>query len=151
MTRGFLFVAFTALTSGCASLTPQGSKVAVYQAPLEGTRAQRSMPEDCRLIASKPPVAMSELDLLGQKDPFRSERNEVGAAGGNVLLVLSTQTVGRRNFECPTSSPITDCPGSLGGWYRVEIESYACSPDALGRLPAFGRPGVTSPTSNRVR
>jgi hypothetical protein len=146
MTRRFLLVALTALTPACASLTAAGSKVAVYQTPLDGTGAQRSMPEGCRLLATKPPVMMPEIDLLGQKDPFRSERNEAGAAGGNALLVLSTQTVGRRSFECPASSPISDCGGDFGGWYRVQIESYACSPDALGRLPSFSRPGVTQPT-----
>ena len=77
---------------------------------------------------------MPEVDLEGQKDPFRAARNEAGAAGANALLVLSRMTISRHDFECPGSSPITDCPGSFGAWYRVQIESYACSADALRRL-----------------
>jgi hypothetical protein len=37
-------------------------------------------------------------------------------------------------MECPGSSPITDCPGSFGAWFRVAIETYACTPDALRKL-----------------
>jgi hypothetical protein len=77
---------------------------------------------------------MPELDLEGQKDPFRRERNAAGVAGANALLVLSQKTIGRRNMECPGSSPITDCPGSFGAWFRVAIETYACTPDALRKL-----------------
>jgi hypothetical protein len=143
-------VAALMFMSGCASLTPAGEKVAVYQAPLDGTPAQRSMPEGCRLIASTPPVAMPEIDLLGQKDPFRKERNEAGAAGANALLVLSIQTVGRHTFECPGSSPISDCGGGFGAWYRVQVESYACTADALGSLPSFGRRRATPPVPNRT-
>jgi hypothetical protein len=119
------------LASGCASLTPGGSRVVVYQAPLDGTPAQRAMPEGCSLVASKPPVTMPELDLMGQKDPFRVERNEAAADGANTILVLSRMTLARRNGECPNASPITDCPGSFGAWYSVALETYSCSDEAL--------------------
>jgi hypothetical protein len=123
-----------AIASGCVALTPQGSRVVVYQAPLDGTVAQRTLPTGCNLVSSKPPVTMPELDLKGQKDPFRVERNEAGASGANVLLVLSRMTLGRRNFECPNASPITDCPGSFGAWYSVALETYSCSDAALRAL-----------------
>jgi hypothetical protein len=119
---------------GCVTLTPEGARVSVYRAPLDGLSSQRSMPEGCRLLATTPPIPMPELDLEGQKDPFRRERNAAGAAGANALLVLSRKTIGRRNMECPGSSPITDCPGSFGAWFRVAIETYACTPDALRKL-----------------
>jgi hypothetical protein len=77
---------------------------------------------------------MTELEMQGQKDPYRTERNQAGAAGANVLLVLLKQTVARHDFECPGSSPITDCPPSSGAWFRVVFESYACTPDALQAL-----------------
>ena len=93
------------------------------------------MPDGCLLLATKPPVDMTELDMEGQRDPFRIQRNDAGAAGGNALLVLSQMTVSRHDSECPGSSPITDCPPSFGAWYRVVFESYACTPEALARLP----------------
>ena len=120
--------------SGCVTLTPEGARVSVYRAPLEGLPAQHSMPTGCRLLSTKPPVTMTELDMEGQKDPFRLERNQVGAAGGNALLVLSRTTVSRHDSECPGSSPITDCPPSFGAWFRVVMEGYACTPDALRKL-----------------
>ncbi len=128
--------------SGCVSLTPEGARVAVFQAPLDGTAAQRTMPAGCRIVSSRPPVTMPELDLKGQKDPFRAERNEAGAAGANVLLILSQMTLARRNGECPNASPITDCPGSFGAWYRVEVETYSCSDDALHALSPAPRPST---------
>jgi hypothetical protein len=127
-------VLLAVLAGGCVALTSEGSSVSVYRAPLDGPPAQRTMPDGCRLLTTKARMAMPELDLEGQKDPFRRDRNEAGAAGANALLVLSRKTVGRRNMECPSSSPITDCPGSFGAWFDVVIESYTCTPDALGRL-----------------
>jgi hypothetical protein len=58
---------------GCVALTPEGARVSVYRAPLDGPPFQRAMPEGCRLLATKPPISMPELDLEGQKDPFRVE------------------------------------------------------------------------------
>ena len=125
------------LVSGCVQLTPSGAHVAVYQAPLGAVRAKRSLPSGCALVAAKPRVTMPELDLEGQKDPFRAERNEAGAAGANALLILKRQVLGRRDAECPASSPITDCPPSFGAWYQVVVESYACTPEALAYLAAL--------------
>ena len=99
---------------GCATLTPEGARVKVYRAQLDAQPEQRSMPAGCQIVATKPPLTMPEIDLDGQKDPFRTERNEAGAAGANALLVLWQRVVGRRNAECVNSSPITDCPGSFG-------------------------------------
>jgi hypothetical protein len=92
------------------------------------------MPAGCRQLSADPPVPMTELDIEGQRDPFRVERNRAGAAGGNALLVLSTMTMPRRSSDCPASSPITDCPPSFGAWFRVVLESYSCTDDALQQL-----------------
>jgi hypothetical protein len=89
------------------------------------------MPAGCRLLSTSARRSTTELDLTGQKDPFRAERTAAAAAGGNALLVLTKQTMSRRDFECPGSSPITDCPPSFGAWYDIQIETYACPPDAL--------------------
>jgi hypothetical protein len=133
MRRCFLLLV---LTCGCETLTPQGARVSVYRASLDGLPAQRAMPAGCRLLSTQPAVTMTELDIEGQKDPFRTARNEAGAAGGNALLVLSRMIISRHDSECPGSSPITDCPPSFGAWFRVTLESYACAPDALDRLTA---------------
>ena len=129
------------LICGCVTLTPAGAQVGVYRAPLRDPPAERKLPEGCHLLARRPPVSMTELDMEGQKDPFRPERNETAAAGGNALLVLSRMTISRRDWECPASSPITDCPPNVGAWFRVVIESYACTPDALHHLSAAGHQG----------
>ncbi len=132
-----LLVAFA---SGCVSLTPAGARVAVYQAPLDAAPANRSMPAGCRLIAAQPPMEMTELDLVGQKDPFRKQRNEAGAASANALLILRRMTISRQNSECPAASPITDCPPSFGAWYRVAVESYACTPEAIAMIATLPKP-----------
>ena len=116
---------------GCASLTPEGARVTVYQAPLDRPSPQRQMPPGCRLLSTSPTHSVTELDLTGQKDPFRAERNAAAAAGGNALLVLTRTTISRRDMECPGSAPITDCPPSFGAWYDLQVETYACTPDAL--------------------
>ena len=123
-----------ALTCGCVTLTSEGAHVVVYRAPLDAPQALRSMPEGCRLLSSAPPESMTELDLEGQKEPFRARQNEAGARGGNALLVLTRMTMPRHDSDCPVASPITDCPPSFGAWYRVEVESYACPTDALDTL-----------------
>ncbi|HMF94717.1 MAG TPA: hypothetical protein VKE96_10505 [Vicinamibacterales bacterium] len=133
MRWGLLVLA--AAVSSCATLTQEGLRVSVFRAPLNAPPAQRSMPSGCRLLFTKPRVSMPELDLEGQKDPFRLQRNEAGAAGGNALLVLSRMTISRHDSECPGSSPITDCPPSFGAWFDVVIQAYACTPDAL-RTPS---------------
>ena len=123
-----------AFVYGCATLTPVGAQVKVYQAPLDALPPQRSMPTGCRLVATRPHESMTELDMEGQKDPFPRERNEAAAAGANALLVLKRMVVGRRDPECPGASPITDCPPSLGAWFDVVVESYTCTPGALLEL-----------------
>jgi hypothetical protein len=130
------------LGCGCATLTPGGARVAVYRAALDASPGARRMPEGCRFLGAKPPVSMTELEMEGQNDPYRAPRNEAASAGANVLVVLSQFTVPRRDFDCPSSSPITDCPPSEGAWFRVVFESYACAPDALQTLDASPeRPG----------
>ncbi|HJZ76331.1 MAG TPA: hypothetical protein VKE51_31565 [Vicinamibacterales bacterium] len=118
----------------CATLTPEGSRVSVFQAPLNAPPARRRMPSGCQLLFTRPAVSMTELDMEGQKDPFRRQRNQTGAAGGNALLVLSRMTISRHDPECPGASPITDCPPSFGAWFDVVIEAYSCPPDALHTL-----------------
>jgi len=128
-------VAFALLTSACVTLTPEGARVAVYKAPLDGPPARREMPDGCRKMATLGEDRFSEQMIEGQADPYRLQRNVVGGAGGNVLLVLMQQTSPRVDPECPKGAPIGDCPGYSGAWYKVVFESYACTPEALRLLP----------------
>ena len=77
---------------------------------------------------------MSEMEIEGQADPFRKQRNVTGAAGGNALLALKRVVGARRDPECPGASRITDCAPSSGAWFAVTFESYTCTPDALRML-----------------
>jgi len=125
---------YAVLVAALTTLTPAGERVQVFRAQLDAPPAKRSMPADCKLLQRNPPVTMTELDLEGQKDPFRKERNAAGASGANALLVLTKMTISRHNSECPGTSPITDCPPDFGAWYRVVVERYACPDEALKGL-----------------
>jgi hypothetical protein len=126
-----LALAAAVLPCACVTLTPEGARVAVYRAPLDGSSGDHFMSKGCRLIAVHAPVSMTELEMEGQKDPYRVARNEAGAAGANALLVRSRVVMSRRAAECPAASPITDCPPNQGAWLTVVMESYTCSPDAF--------------------
>ena len=123
------------LAGRCApALSSQGAGVSVFLVKMDDARHPGGMPEGCRLLNTRAPVAMTEADIAVQKDPHRLARNEAGAAGANALLVRSRVTVPRLTANCPVASPITDCPGNSGAWYSLVYESYVCTPDALKQL-----------------
>jgi len=128
------WLATVVLAGGCATLTSGGAAVSVYRAPLDAKSSAALMPAGCRLLSEKAPVSLTELEMEGDKHPYRVQQNEAAAAGANVLLVRSRTIVDRRDYECAGASPITDCPPSSGAWYRVVFVSYACSADAIRSL-----------------
>jgi len=77
---------------------------------------------------------MTESEIEGQAHPFARQQNASAVDGGNVLLVLKELMRGRRDPECPVSSPIRDCAGSSGAWYHVVFETYTCTPEAIRTL-----------------
>jgi hypothetical protein len=131
-----------ALLAACATtpLPPEAERVAVYDAPLDASSAGRKMPGGCAEVRRSEPQEWTELDRTGSKDPYRAERAATAASGGNVLLVLDRMLYPRTDFDCPVSSPITDCPPSLGAWFEVVFVSYACSAKSLSELPAERKP-----------
>ena len=130
----FAKVAPLLLVVACApTLTHEGANVSVFEVP-QASAPDTKMPDDCKLVASKPPVKLTEMEMYGVKDPYRLMRNEAGAAGANALLVRSHMIIARRDTDCPAKAPITDCPGKSGAWYEVTFESYSCSADALQKL-----------------
>jgi hypothetical protein len=140
------------LLSACMScvMVAASIDVAVYQAPLDAPPARRAMPSGCRLVHASKRVSLTELDMQGQKDPYRVQRREAAAAGANALLVLSKQLISRHDPDCPGASPITDCPPGFGAWFDVVFESYACPPEALQKLsPTETTPSTSPPTTSR--
>ena len=96
---------FAVLACGCAPvLTAQGHGVSVYVAKTNGAPRDNQMPEGCRLLGAKAPVSMTEAEIAVQDDPYRTARNEAGAAGGNALLVRARVLEPRRSFDCPGAS-----------------------------------------------
>jgi len=123
--------------SACVTLTPEGKLVSVAYASLDTVPALRQLPDQCnRVTVALKDERMSEQEIEGQADPFRRQRNDAGAAGSNLLLVLKQMERGRRGFECPPTSKITDCGGNSGAWFHVEFETYTCSADALKEIAA---------------
>jgi hypothetical protein len=79
---------------------------------------------------------MTELEMEGENQPYRRQREEAAAAGANALLVRTRLIHSRHDPNCPGASAITDCPGSSGAWFDVVFESYACEPEAIDELAA---------------
>jgi hypothetical protein len=125
---------FATAMSGCVTLTPAGAGVSVYKASLVSEQDRREPPTGCRRLSSSEPRFITELELEGQKDPFRVERNSTGVEGGNALLVQTRMIMGRRDPECTNSLPITDCPSSSGAWFRMVIDRYVCTDEGLQAL-----------------
>ncbi|MGH9317638.1 MAG: hypothetical protein ACRD1P_11110 [Thermoanaerobaculia bacterium] len=136
------------LCAGCATtLTKEAAQVAVYEADASAPEESRRLPEGCRLLETTKPVDQMESERYASSDPYRLERNEAAARGGNVLLVLSDRIVNRPNLDCSASDRSPDCLRGGQTWYQVSFASYECSAEALQTLaslspgPAAGRSG----------
>jgi len=119
------------VVSGCVTLTPEGARVAIYSAPLDGPPARRQMPDGCQRLAVSPKNWLSEFDMDGQKQPFAKQQNAAAVQGGNVLLVLKEQIRDRHFVDCSITGSINDCPGASGAWFDVVFETYTCTPEAI--------------------
>src|SRR5215831_622441 len=93
---------FAALGVGCASVTPEGAKVKVYEADLKAPADARRLPGGCRMVGTSGPVDQMESERL-ESDPYRSQRNDTAAKGGNVLLVLSDMLRQLNKTDCAPS------------------------------------------------
>jgi hypothetical protein len=56
------------------------------------------------------------------------------ASGANVLLRVEQLIAPRSDFDCAAAQPISDCPQTLGAWYRVTLRSYDCDDAARTTL-----------------
>jgi hypothetical protein len=146
MKKTIWFVLLGAANLACASLTPQGAQVQVYQANVE-TPATPSppLPGDCRLLSTTAPIDQEE-QARHIYDPYRAQRNETAALGGNVLLVKSSRFMTLKKTDCPQSENSQGCADSAQNWYKVFFESYACDARALAALAELKpEPGATGP------
>ena len=138
--KTILLVAFLGVgIVGCATTKSDPIPVKVYQADASEAPALRKMPEGCRLVGTLAAFDQMEGDRY-TGDPYRKEREETAAKGGNVLLVLSTRLVTRPNIDCPPSDKSPGCLRESQSWNRVAFESYACGPDAMAILAAIPAP-----------
>ena len=118
----------------CASGSPQGPDVKVYQAELtsEGAPAP-PLPQGCRLVGASGPIDEQE-EARHIKDPYRSQRKATAASGGNVLLVKYYNFMTLKRTEC-AESQAKDCEqGSAQNWYKTSFGYYACDASAQAVL-----------------
>lgn len=146
MKREALWTALACAAVACATVTPEGAKVKVYEADLATPATERRLPEGCRVLATTSPVDQMESERHIE-DPYRVQRNDTAAKGGNVLLVLSSRFITRYKTDCAPSDTSADCQNRAQNWYKVGFESYACDGaalEALAKLPAPSGGGVAS-------
>jgi len=124
--------ALTGLLSCATTGSPAANGVMVVRRSEDDGVSPVRLPSGCRLLVAHPAVDRTELDLATTE--LSRERERAAAAGANVLVAREKAIVPRRDYDCPASSPITDCPPSEGAWFRVEYEDYACPAEALGEL-----------------
>lgn len=138
-------VLFLMIVAGCfTAQSAQSRGVLIVRTALQKPPRPSAMPSECTLVNATPPVSRSEFDLEGQHRPFRDEQDRAAKAGANLLLVRSRVVVPRRDLDCPAASPITDCPATLGAWFDVVFESYAC-PDSVAKAFVAARSRRTAP------
>ncbi len=140
-----MVLAGAALGVGCATATPEGAKVEVYEANLKLPPDSRRLPDGCRLVLTSGPVDQMESERL-VTDPYRTQRNDTAAKGGNVLLVLSDRYKTLNKTECPPSDTSFDCQSTAQNWYQVMFESYTCDAPSLEALAAL-QPATTGVAS----
>jgi hypothetical protein len=117
----------------CASLTPQGKEVKVYQSEVAKPEDPAPpLPAGCKLVATSGPIEQQE-QARHIYDPYLEQRNETATKGGNVLLVKSSRFLTLKKTECPESDA-RNCSDSAQNWYKVSFESYACDAPALAVL-----------------
>jgi hypothetical protein len=122
-----------AAAARCATTPSPAARGVLVLHAKEGYGAKASpLPAGCRLVGAHPSVDQTERDLAISE--FRRERERAASSGANVVLAREEMIVPRRDYDCPASSKITDCPPSEGAWFRVVYEDYACSPDAVDAL-----------------
>jgi hypothetical protein len=139
--KSMIAVALAATVSaGCASLTPGGKNVRVYQADVAAADAPAPpLPDGCRLLKTWGPIDQ-EQQAREISDPYLQERNETAAAGGNILYLRSYRFMNLMKTDCPVGDKSPGCMDQSQSWYKVTFHSYACDAGALAELAAAPNP-----------
>ena len=131
--------------AGCVSVNADGSKVKVYQAELESKDSMvPSLPAGCKLVGQRGPIDQ-EQQAFEVSDPYRKEREETSALGGNVLYVPFYRFKDLMKLDCPVGDTSPGCMDRSQSWYKVTFRSYACDApalQALAELPLPSTPAV---------
>ena len=77
-------------------------------------------------------------------DPYAKQRNEVAAAGGNILLVHSDTIIRQPSQDCSPNDKSYGCLEASQTWYRVHFGYYACTPEAVNLLQAQAESATTT-------
>jgi hypothetical protein len=145
MKRGALAIVVAGILSACASLTPQGEQVKVYQAEVAKQEDPTPpLPAGCKLLGTTGPIDQEQQDRE-ISDPYRSQRNQTAGLGGNVLYLRSYRFMNLMKTDCPVGDTSPGCMSTSQNWYKVTFESYACDAAALtelARSPQPSSPGV---------
>jgi hypothetical protein len=144
--RSRLFALLCAAGLACASLTPRGAEVRVFESDVATPETPApALPEGCKILTRWGPIDQQE-QARHIYDPYRAERNEAATKGGNVLLVKSSRIMTLRKTECPPGDNSQACADTAQNWYKVSFESYACDAAGLQVLAELKpKPGVTGP------
>ncbi len=122
------------LSFGCASRTPEGASVRIYQTELKTPETPAPpLPNGCRMLKSWGPIT-EETQARHIADPYRAQRNEAAAAGGNVLFVKSYLFMEKKKTDCPMSDNSPDCVANAQNWYKTSFDSYECDAPAVQAL-----------------
>ena len=125
--------------AGCVTVTadgskPDGSTVKVYQAELASKDTMAPpMPAGCRLVGQSGPVDQQQQEFE-ISNPYRKQREDTAARGGNVLYVPFYRFRNLMKLDCPVGDSSPGCMDREQSWYKVTFKSYACDEPALQAL-----------------
>jgi hypothetical protein len=124
-----------ALELACATADRDPGTVRVFEINAVEADSKRALPADCRLLQAAPTFEQQASERAAD-DPYRRQRLETAAKGGNLLLVRSELIVNRPSLECPSADKSPGCLAGSRSWYRVTLESYGCAPETVRALEA---------------
>ena len=132
--RRTILLALALAGAGCATLTPEGKSVKVYQADVTSAdQPAPPLPDGCKRLKEWGPIDQQQ-QAREISDPYLQERNTTAAAGGNVLYLRSFRFKNLMKIDCPVGNTSPGCMDSEQSWYKVTFESYACDAGALAEL-----------------